>query len=141
MAKAIGVDISALPETGITYDVPVIFDDDGEPLSGFRIVGKNSPEYRAQANINRAKALQRGAKKRTAIDASTERGAAELADLIDTNDRSLVMSVVVGWFGFTSGGKEAPFDKAMVANWFDKYPTWADKVAAELEKDANFMKV
>ena len=43
-----GFDIANLsaPAARVTFDVPVIFDADGEAVAGIRIVGKNSDEYR-----------------------------------------------------------------------------------------------
>ena len=125
----------------VTFDVPVIFDADGEPVAGIKIVGKNSDEYRKESHAVRAEGYKKSAKRKTAIDASTDAGADQLVNTIDGNQKRLVLAVAVDWYGFTSNGAPVPFDKDLVAAAFEKYPTWQDRVAAALENDANFLKV
>ena len=138
-----GFDISNLsaPAARVTFDVPVIFDADSEPVAGIKIVGKNSDEYRAAHHAMRAEGYKKSAKRKTAIDASTDEGADQLVHVIDDNQKRLAVAVAVDWYGFTSNGAPAAFDKDMIAAAFDKYPTWQDRVTAALENDANFLKV
>lgn len=130
-----------LPKLDVVADVPVIYNNDGEPVMGFNIVGKDSDQYRKQLKANKSASFKRGAVKKTQIDAKTKEGAEELTDLLDSNDKTLAVAVVVSWYGFTSNGEPAVFDKALVKELFDKYPTWADKVHIALENDSNFMKI
>jgi hypothetical protein len=124
-----------------TFKVAVILDAEGEDKSGFIIQGKNSPEYQAEARSIRIDSLQKSSKRKTALDASTAEGAGVVANLIDSNDCRLAMSVVTGWFGFVDGtGVDAVFDKATVKKMFAKFPTWREKVSSALEVDANFIK-
>ena len=138
-----GFDISNLsaPAARVTFDVPVIFDADGEPVAGIKIVGKNSEQYRLANNAVRAEGYKKSARRKTAIDASTDEGADQLVHVIDDNQKRLAMAVAVDWYGFTSNGAPAAFDKDMIAAAFDKYPTWQDRVTTALENDANFLKV
>ena len=138
-----GFDIANLsaPAARITFDVPVIFDADGEAVAGIRIVGKNSDEYRAAHHAMRAEGYKKSAKRKTAIDASTEEGADQLVRVIDDNQKRLALAVAVDWYGFTSNGAPVAFDKSLIATAFDKYPTWQEKVTAALENDGNFLKV
>ena len=138
-----GFDIANLsaPAARVTFDVPVIFDADGEAVAGIRIVGKNSDEYRKESHAVRAEGYRKSSKRKTAIDASTEEGAAQLVDTIDDNQKRLALAVAVDWYGFTSNGAPVAFDKSLIAAAFDKYPTWQDRVTTALENDANFLKV
>ena len=138
-----GFDIANLsaPATRVTFDVPVIFDADGEAVAGIKIVGKNSDEYRKESHAVRTEGHKRSAKRKTAIDASTDEGADQLVTIIDDNHKRLAMAVAVDWYGFTSNGAPVAFDKGLIATAFDKYPTWQDRVIAALENDANFLKV
>lgn len=138
-----GFDIANLsaPAARVTFDVPVLFNQDGDPIAGIRIVGKNSPEYRAEHHATRANGYQRSAKKSTAIDATTDEGADELVQVIDSNEKRIALAVAVEWWGFTSGGVEVPLDRAVLAAAYDKYPTWIDRITAALGVDANFLKV
>jgi hypothetical protein len=140
-AQVLGFDIDSLmsAEAPFTYQVPVVFDKDGEPLSGYVIVGKNSPEYQEVFEDLRVEGIKKANRRKTVIDTSTQEGAEMLARLIKANDARLALSVVVGIFGFVSKGEEVPFSKAFVAATFEKMPTWKDKVTAALENDANFM--
>ena len=138
-----GFDIANLsaPAARVTFDVPVIFDADGEPVAGIRIVGKNSDEYRKENHALRAEGYKKSAKRKTALDASTDEGADQLVHVIDDNQKRLAVAVSVDWYGFTSNGASVAFDKALIATAFDKYPTWQERVSAALENDANFLKV
>lgn len=138
-----GFDIANLsaPAARVTFDVPVIFDADGEAVAGIRIVGKNSDEYRKENHALRAEGYKKSAKRKTAIDASTDEGADQLVTVIDDNQKRLAVAVAVDWYGFTSNSTPVEFDKALIATAFDKYPTWQERVTAALENDANFLKV
>lgn len=139
---AAGFDIANLTapvEKPSTFRVGLIFNKDGDAVSGLICVGKNSKEYRNESNALRMEGIKRGARTSTAIDTKTDEGAAQLVELTDENQKRLALAVSVDWFGFTSGDAAVPFDKSLVAAGFDKFPTWIDAVHAGLEKDAVFM--
>lgn len=141
---ASGFDIAILTapaaDAKATFNVDLMFNDDGDAVSGLICVGKNSDEYRAITKQIRAENLKRGARTGTAIDTKTDAGAAQAIELSDENSKRIALAVTTGWFGFTSAGQPVPFDSSMVEAAFDKYPTWVDAVQVALEKDANFMK-
>lgn len=143
MTQANSFDLSSLDAVGaapLTARVTLIADADGEPVSGLIIVNKDSDEYQGENAKLRTEGLQRSAKRQTQIDAKTEEGAVALNSLITGNETRLALSVVVGWFGFSSNGEDAPFNKATVAKMFAMKPTWQAKTLAALEADANFTK-
>jgi hypothetical protein len=123
----------------LTHRCGVKFDDEGEATMGFIMVGKNSPEYRQVQKEIRIENIQRAAKRKTQIDTATVEGATVVADTVEANDQRIATAVVVGWFGFTRGGKEVDFDKATAAGVLEAMPAWRDRVLADLEADANFM--
>lgn len=124
----------------VTARVAVVIDSDGEDVSGFIILSKDSPEFQAVQTQLRIEGVQKSAKRKSAIDASTDDGAKTFNRLVTANETRLALSVVTGWFGFTSNGADVPFDVAMVAKMFEKKPTWQAKVLAGLEAEANFIK-
>ena len=139
-----GFEISNLDSTNIqaaTHKVAVIEDADGEAISGFIIVGKNSPEYQAASNAVRHENIKRAGKRSKQVDTSTDEGAAALAKTVTSNERTIALAITVGWFGFNLEGSPMTFDKTMVEKLFDKFPQWQVRVNAALENDANFMKV
>jgi len=125
----------------VTHKVAVIEDADGEPVSGFYIVGKNSAEYQEANNVVRHDNIKRASKRSKHIDSSTDEGAQVVANTVDRNEKAIAIAITVGWFGFNAGGQPREFDKALVAKMFDKFPVWQAKVINDLEKDSNFMKV
>jgi len=125
----------------VTHDVALVEDADGNAVVGFKIVGKNSPEYVAANNQVRRENIKRASKRSKAIDASTDDGADAVARTVENNERTVASAVVVGWFGFNLEGSPMNFDKAYVEKLLNKYPTWVQKVSNALENDANFMKV
>lgn len=138
--KDIGFDLDSLlaPEE-ITHKCGVIFDEEGEAISGFYIVGKNSEQYRTGQKKLRVEGIQRNAKRKKALDTTTEAGAEFVADAVEKNDLRTAQSVVVGWFGFTQGGKEREFDKGIADLLLERKPSYRDRILADLDADANFM--
>lgn len=129
----------------LTAKVPVVINSDGEDVSGFIILGKDSDEFQNAQKKLRMEGVQKSAKRKTMIDASTDDGAAKLTTLIEDQERRLALSVVVDWFGFSRKDADGqvvavPFDKALVEHMFKVKPTWQAKVMAALEVDANFTK-
>lgn len=139
-----GFELSSLDSNEVeqvTHDVALVEDLDGNAVVGFKIVGKNSPEYLAANNSVRRENIKRASKRSKAIDASTDDGADAVARTVENNERTIATAVVVGWFGFKLEGQDMEFNKDFVSKLFTKYPTWIQKVSSALENDANFMKV
>lgn len=139
---ASGFDLDSLdsPQEQVTSRVAVVVNADGDDECGFIVVGKNSQQYQDAQHQIRVEGLKRSAKRKTQIDTSTDQGAAMLAKTIERNETTLAKSVVVGWFGFKSGGKEAEFNHALLDKMFAAKPTWKDKINAHIENEANFTK-
>jgi hypothetical protein len=137
-----GFDLENLDaDTGpAVYKVSVIDDDDGNPQSGFIIVGKNSEQYQEAVKKIRIRNIKRAAKRKSQLDSSTDAGAEMIARTVDESDRETAMAVVIGWFGFHKSGEPMSFNREVVARMFKKYPQWQAKVLSELEVDANFTK-
>lgn len=139
-----GFDISNLDSADtnqITNKVVMIEDEDGEAVTGFIIVGKNSQEYQNASNAIRIEGIKRASKRNKQIDTSTDEGASIVSRTVSANEKTIAMAVTVDWFGFNKEGEPIPFDKAIVEKLFEKYPQWQAKVNSALESDKNFMKV
>ena len=139
-----GFDISKLTQDNaiaeVTFKVGVVKDDDGNDVSGFVIVGKNSQQYQDISKLLRKEGIQQASKRSSAIDASTDDGAAKLIDKLATNETRIAKAIIVDWFGFNQNGTELPFNEDIVSMMLDKMPYWQTLVLSALEKDANFMK-
>jgi hypothetical protein len=134
------IDISQLADAGdLTQRVGVVFNDEGEPTVGFVIVGKDSQQYREAAERLRVAGVKRNAIKGTRIDTKTEEGALAFDRLVQKNEVELAVAVVVGWFGFTSGGQPAPFSVEAVRTAFKARPTWRERVSGAVENEAGFL--
>lgn len=134
-------DVLAAGDKRVTVDVPVLFDEDGDAKAGFRIVGKNSPEYLGLTHVLRVEGLKKSSKKKTAMDTSTDEGADQFIHLVKGNEGRVALAIVVETFGFSSGGKEIQLTEAQKKAAFEKFPTWQASVLAALDKDADFLKV
>lgn len=141
-SPAQGFDVNDLSQESapITHKVSVIDDEDGNPVSGFVIVGKNSKEYQNASNAIRIDNIKRAAKRKTQVDTGTDAGAAIVARTVASNDRTTALSVVIDWFGMLSNGQPMPFDKAVVEKMLDKFPQWQVRILNDLDNDANFTK-
>lgn len=137
-----GFDLDQLEtqEDAVLHKVVVVSDIDGNDKCGFFIDSKNCKEYQEASRQVRVDGLKRSAKRKSALDTTTDEGAGVVAKMIEANEMTLALSVVKGWFGFENKGQEAVFDKVLVGKMFAKFPTWKDKVTAALENESNFLK-
>ena len=137
-----GFDISSLElDKPVTFNVPLILDEEGEPVSGFILVGKNSPEFQTANNALRIANIMRNSKRAKQIDSSTEEGAKQLAKLVSDGEKAVTMACIVGWFGFDLENSPMNFDKNIVEKMVTKYPQWLVQSTQALDNDSNFMKI
>lgn len=135
-----GFDLDSLETvTQVTHKCAVITDDDGNPVTGFILAGKNSDEYVGAIKTNHIGNIMRSGKRKQSIDPATEAGATVVANTVARNDRNVALAIIVGWFGFNKGGQPLAFDKTMVPAMLDRCPQWQIKVLSDLEAEANFM--
>jgi hypothetical protein len=131
-------------EKPITFDVGVIFDDDGNAVSGFRIVSRNSEQAKAAERAVRIENQKAAAKRNKAIDAKTDEGAAKIIDIVDGQNVARAAAVVVDWFGWTKKGADGsqvarPFDAALVPGILKQKLTWAERILFAMAEDNNFL--
>lgn len=130
------IDINALEtESTPVYDVAVVFNADATPVAGFKVVGKNSPQYQAKRRQLALDGVKKAAVRAKKIDTKTDDGAAELVDSIDTSETQLALACVVDWYGFVNPAELS--DDALL-KVFKARPSWREKVLSAIENDANF---
>lgn len=130
------IDISTL-ETEATpiYDVPVMFADDATPIAGFKVVGKNSPQYQARRRMLSLDGVKRSAVRAKKLDTKTDDGAAELIDSVENNETQMALACVVDWYGFVN---PSTLNEDALLKVFKARPSWREKVLSAIEDDANF---
>ena len=124
----------------ITSKVVIAYDDDGNEAVGFKIVGPDSPQYRAEQERQRLEGLKRrinGGKKPK--DFKSEEAQAELDRLTQENLTRNAVAVVVDWFGFKDGDIDVPFDAAMLPEFFAAHQSWRDKVVDAIYQEDAFL--
>lgn len=121
-------------------DLPLLFDKDGEPTDGFKIVGSNSKQYQDVDRAWKVKTVRKTARRGRGIEASTETGAGELVDQVEKREFEICCACVVSIYGFTIGGVPAELSPATLKAIFDKRPTWRAKTVNAIENDALFIK-
>lgn len=119
-------------------DVPLIFNDDGMATDGFKVLGADSPQYQ---EVDRAwkvrgvkKAVRRGGR---ALEA-TDEGAKELLGQLAKREDEILITCIVGIYGFTKEGKPAELSEETIDEIFTARPTWRAKVLAKIESEAVF---
>ncbi|MGK5020756.1 hypothetical protein [Janthinobacterium sp. LB2P10] len=140
-----GFDISLLSGDAApvekTHRVSVLFDDEGNHRAGFDMVGKNSEQYRAVIRETSVVAIKRSQQKKQQIDAKTDDGAGTLFDLGEDRNFKIACAVIVGAPGFMDKGEPVAVTTEFLRAAFTKFPTWQDRILAELEADANFLAI
>lgn len=121
-------------------DVALVLDDDGNPKSGFRVVGADSPEYQEADRAWRVKNVQKSARRGHAIQAATETGAQELVNLVQKREFAIACACIKEMYGFTNNGEEAPLNEETLKAIFTKKPTWRTRVVLAIEAEQVFTK-
>lgn len=145
-AAAAGIDIATLLAADATpvektFTVSVLFNEDGDHLAGFDIVGKNSEQYRAVIRATSVTAIKRSQTKKQQIDGKTDAGAGQLYDLGEDRNTKIAKAVIVGLPGFVQNGAQLPVTEDVLNALFGKFPSWVDRIIAALEVDANFLMI
>lgn len=105
----------------VTEKVPFAMNADGTPKYGFLVVSQDAPVVRAEQDRQRIE----NRKVNAAIkDKSEDEKAESRQKQLAANMSGLARACIVGWFGFTDGGNEAPFDHAKAVALLDKFPSW-----------------
>lgn len=139
-SATLGIDLATLDtRQDALHDVPVLFDEDGTALAGFKVVDANSKRYRDAKRKFDLINVKRSAVRRKAIDAKTDEGAAALLDLAAEQRTDIAVECVVEWYGFKSGGVDVPPTPETLAKVFAAYPQWVELVNAKIAEGASFL--
>ncbi|MBC3920354.1 hypothetical protein H8L32_23020 [Undibacterium sp. CY18W] len=120
-------------------DVPVVFNEDAEPIAGFKVVGKNSARYQEAQRAIEILSIKRAVIKKQQIDAKTDEGAGQFVDINKENQIRLATAAVVSIYGFRSGDTDLKATPEVLANLFNKRPTWLAKVITAIEAETGFL--
>lgn len=132
-------DLSTLDQsTDLTFDVPVVFGADGEAVSGFKVVGRNSQQYRDAKRKQDVLAIKKAAQRGKTPDGKTDAGAESLIDDVTHRETAVAIACVVEWYGFSKGGAALALSEDALIEVFSKRPTWLSKVSAAVAADENF---
>jgi hypothetical protein len=119
-------------------DVPLLFDEDGNPTDGFKVVGVNSDEYQEADRAWRVRNVQKAARRGRAIEAATKPGAQELVLLTEKRELALVSACLKEVYGFLDDGKPMPPNEDTLKKIFAKRPTWRFKTLQAIEAEQVF---
>ena len=133
------MELNKLKETiSDRIDVPLLFDDEGAPTDGFKVVGSNSDEYQEVERKYKVLGVKKTARRGRGIDATTDNGAKELVDVLAKREDALLSACIKEIYGFTAEGKPAELNEATLAAIFTARPTWRAKVLAAIEAEQVF---
>lgn len=121
-------------------DVPLLFNDDGEPTDGFKVLCSDSPEYQAVDRLYKVNGVKKTARRGRGIDAKTDTGANELIDVLAKREDEILAACIKQIYGFSSGGVPAPLNKDTLDIIFNARPSWRSKVLAAIETEEVFIK-
>ena len=122
----------------ITTDVVFEYDENGQAKTGFKIVGPDSQQYRAEQERQRIANRKRGSVKK--VDLKTDEGQALIDRVTQENLTATAVAVVVDWFGFEDdAGQPVAFNAEHVAAIYEAKPSWRDKVVVALDQEDAFL--
>lgn len=131
-------DLAKQDPNTITTDVQVKFDNDGNPIEGFKVVGTNSTMYQDVIRQWSVRNVRKSAVKSRAPDARTEEGALDWVNSLQDRAQAIAIACTVGLYGFTDGDGPAVANPETLKRIFIARPAWKDKVVAAVENDALF---
>ena len=121
------------------FDVPMLFSDEtGEPTHGFKCVGINSQKYQTAQSEWQLSQFQKSARRGGDINVKARTGAEELQKTIKAHERYIIDACTVSAYGFKSEGTEVELSKELLDTLFTEYPTWQDKLIAEIRRERVF---
>jgi hypothetical protein len=121
-------------------DVTLVLDDEGNPVSGFKVVGADSEEYQEADRAWKVKNVQKSARRGHAIQAASETGAMELVNLVAKREFTIAEACIKEIYGFESDGEPALLNSDTLKAIFSKKPTWRTKVVMAIEAEQVFTK-
>lgn len=135
-------DIDAIEEsTRNTFDVVVGYQDKdgmpGDPV-GFKVLGPGSDEYLKAERAIQLLNVKEAAIRKSAVDLSTDDGAAIVVDGAARRRNLMIDHCVVGWFGFMQGDQPAKFSLERLHKILRARPSWGLRISAEIENEENF---
>jgi hypothetical protein len=122
----------------LTYKVDVVFNEEGEGVSGFEVVGANSKRYQDAVRLSDVGAVKRAHARGRPIDPKSDDGATTLVEGAQKREMAIACACVVAMYGFTAAGAPVEPTPAILRDLFTKRPTWRKKVVAAAESEANF---
>lgn len=134
------MEIQDLKQEAELIDVPLQFDQEGNPVDGLKVVGADSDEYQAADRVWKVKSVRKTARRGRLIEASTETGAAELIDQVAKRELAICIACTKAIYGFTVGGKPAELTEENLTEIFRRKPTWRFKVLTAIEAEQPFIK-
>lgn len=136
------MDLASLKEqSSEPIDVPLIFNEDGVPTDGFKVVGVNSKQYQDADRAWRLLNVRRAAQQQNRnVSPATEEGAADIIERVDRREEAIALACVVEIYGFTVDGKPAPLTSDVLKTIFKARPHWRSKVVAAIEAEQTFTK-
>lgn len=132
------MDLSTLAAAAVLIDVPVVFDEDGKAVSGFKVLGANSKEYQETDRKWRVQNVKKAAIRGKGVDSKTDDGASEVIGALEKRDREIVNACIAELYGFTDGGEALALAPQNLDRIFVARPTWRSKVLAAIESEGNF---
>ncbi len=122
-----------------TTPVTLEYDAEGAAKAGLRVVGLDSPQFRAvekkqrQEAIRRHEALEKEGRK---MDFESE----EWETIVHENNVARATACTVGWFGMTNAaGEEIAFDPAMVERLFQARRSVLEKTLLAIGESERFL--
>lgn len=119
-------------------DVPLIFNAEGEPTDGFKVVDLNSEEYQEADRAWKVQNVRKTARRGHGIEAKTETGAAELVALVAKREMVICLACIKEIYGFTVDGAPAPITESTLKKLFSKRPSWRQRTVMAIEVEQNF---
>lgn len=119
-------------------DVPVVFDEEGKPSIGFRVVGVNSKDYQTAARAFDVLSVKRVGNRGRPINMATDEGAKDVVVANEKRKVAIACACAKEVYGLTVGGQPAKADVETLTAIFKKRPSWLNKVVLAVETDDLF---
>src|SRR3990167_8497248 len=124
--------------TAEPIDVPVKFDEERNPIEGFKVLGANSEQYQDESRKWHTQAVRKSAQRGRGINAMAETGAQEIVDQVAKREFAIVLACMVEIYGLTIDGVPAQANEEDLKVLFREFPTWRPKIMIAIEAEQVF---
>lgn len=137
-----GFVLTAAAKETEAIDVPLVVDEEGNVVTGFKVLGSNSEAYQKAARRADLQNVKRATARGRPIDGRTDEGANQLLDTVERRELTIVLACIDEAYGFVDeqGNEHQPTTEELTELFTTLRPAWRKKLFTVIESEGNSLR-